>query len=51
MNDECDSIGYKDLKPTFKEAWNYFCNEIYKNKFQCSEINISEYINDKWIEI
>ena len=44
------TIGYGDLKPNFKNAWEYFKNEKVNEQFQVSKISILQYdfIKENW---
>lgn len=42
------TIGYKDLKSTFKEAWGYFENQKIEEEFTISSISILKYDGEKW---
>lgn len=42
------TVGYRDLKDTFKEAWAYFENLPIHEKFTCTEVVLLRHDDEKW---
>lgn len=42
------TVGYRDLKDTFKEAWAYFENIPIHEEFNCTEVALLRHDDEKW---